>query len=216
MKILLLRIGLLALAAAGPTAFPLAQLGYAPLSRLALFLVLPSAALLIAASLLLRGPAFRKFGNTLGNGLLAGAFATVALEIVRYTGFKLGFMPGNLPQLMGVLLLDRFALGPSTASDLAGFAYHFYNGAAFGAIFALLFDGHSRWWAIPYGVAIGVGFLLSPVVQSLGVGLFGADFGWHFAAVVITAHTVFGATLGLAYQRLGMEKKTAILLRLRK
>jgi hypothetical protein len=212
MKVLLLRIGLLALASAGPTAFPLAQLGYAPLSRLALFLVLPSAALLIAGSFLLRGLAFCKIGITLGQGLLAGVLATVALEVVRYSGFRLGFMPGNLPQLMGVLLLDRFALGPSATSDLAGFAYHFYNGAAFGAIFALLIGGRSRWWAVPYGIALGLAFLVSPVVQSLGVGLFGVDFGWHFAAVVITAHAAFGATLGLAYRRLGMEKKTAILL----
>jgi len=32
---------------------------------------------------------------------------------------------------MGVLLLDRFALGPSALSDIAGFSYHFWNGAAF-------------------------------------------------------------------------------------
>lgn len=201
MKVLLLHIGLLALAGAGPTAFPLAQLGYAPLSRLALFIVLPSAVLLIAASFLLRGPAFRNIGNTIGKGMLAGAVATVALEIVRYSGYRLGFMPGNLPQLMGVLLLNRFALGPSTASDLAGFAYHFYNGAAFGAIFALLFDGRSHWWAIPYGIAVGLGFLVSPAVQSLGVGLFGADFGWHFAAVVLTAHVAFGVDGILEWKR---------------
>lgn len=97
---------------------------------------------------------------------------------------------------MGVLLLDRFALGPSTTSTVAGFAYHFWNGAAFGAIFAALFVGRPRWWAIPYGVAIGLGFLVSPVVESLGVGLFGKDFGWHFAATVLTAHAAYGVALG--------------------
>lgn len=29
---------------------------------------------------------------------------------------------------------------------------------------------------------MGVGFLVSPVVQGLGVGIFGVNFGWHFAA----------------------------------
>ncbi len=196
MKRLLLRIGFLAVASAGPMAFPFAQMGYAPLSRLALFLVLPSAAALIAAPFAMRALGFFRIGSALGKGLLAGALATVALEAVRYSGFRLGFMPGNLPELMGVLLLDRFALGPSIASDLAGFAYHYYNGAAFGAVFALVIGCRSRWWAIPYGVAIGLGFLVSPVVQSLGVGLFGKDFGWHFAATVITAHAAFGAILG--------------------
>jgi hypothetical protein len=202
MKELFLRIALLALASAGPTAFPLAQMGYAPLSRLALFMILPSATLLIAAAFVLRASGFRELGAALGKGLLAGALATVALEAIRYSGFRLGFMPGNLPELMGVLLLNRFALGPSTTSNLAGFAYHYYNGAAFGAIFALLIAGRPRWWAIPYGVAIGFGFLVSPVVQSLGVGLFGKDFGWHFAATVITAHAAFGTVLGAAYSRL--------------
>ena len=36
---------------------------------------------------------------------------------------------------------------------------------------------------------------LSPVVQALGVGLFGKDFGWHFAATVLTAHAAFGIAL---------------------
>jgi len=53
----------------------------------------------------------------------------------------------------------------------------------------------SNWWAIPYGILLGVGFLLSPVVQSLGIGLFGVDFGWHFAATVLTAHLAFGTAL---------------------
>ena len=55
--------------------------------------------------------------------------------------------------------------------------------------------------AIAYGVAVGVGFLGSPVVQSLGVGLFGRDFGWHFAATVLLAHVAFGATLGVLLER---------------
>jgi hypothetical protein len=154
--------------------------------------------MLMVAAAMRRAPACRDLSGAVRGGLWAGALATVALEAVRYSGFRLGFMPGNLPELMGVLLLDRFALGPSLASNLAGFAYHFYNGAAFGVIFALLIGHRSRYWAVPYGVAIGLGFLVSPVVQSLGVGLFGRDFGWQFAATVLTAHAAFGAALAAA------------------
>jgi len=96
---------------------------------------------------------------------------------------------------MGVLLFDRFALGPTTASTLAGFAYHFWNGACFGIVFALGRFRLPNWWAIPYGIVIGGGFLVSPVVQGLGVGLFGVNFGWHFAATVLTAHLAFGAAM---------------------
>ena len=202
----LLRLGLALLAAGGPMAFPLAQMGYAPLQRLAIVLILPSAGLLLALSGLLRS----ETGRALRRGLAAGAIATIALEAVRYTGFRLGFMPGNLPELMGVLLLNRFALGPSTASTLAGFAYHYWNGAAFGAIFAVLSLGWPRWWAVPYGVAIGIGFLASPVVQSLGVGLFGKDFGWRFAATVLTAHAAYGAVLGALLPTPGARSRHVI------
>ena len=111
---------------------------------------------------------------------------------------------------MGVLILDRFALGPSTLSNLAGFAYHFWNGASFGLVFVLLATGYSRWWAVPFGLAVGLGFLASPVVQALGVGPFGRDFGWHFAATVLTAHAAFGVALAaLLPVRLARERASA-------
>jgi hypothetical protein len=65
----------------------------------------------------------------------------------------------------------------------------------FGIVFALGRFRLPAWWAISYGIAVGVGFLLSPVVQGLGVGLFGVNFGWHFAATVLTAHLAFGAAM---------------------
>lgn len=192
-----IRLLLLGLASAAPNAFPLSQVGYGSLHELAGTMILPAAGGLLVAGLLLRQFGERPLAALLLRGAVAGVVATLALEAVRYPGFRLGFMPGNLPRLMGVLLLDRFMLGPSTLSDVAGFAYHFWNGASFGMIFALLALGRSVWWALPFGLAIGVGFLAGPVVQALGVGPFGRDFGWHFAATVLTAHAAFGAALAL-------------------
>jgi hypothetical protein len=192
---LTLRGVLIAIAAVAPTAFPASLAGFGTLHDLAFSAILPAAMLVGIAWPLLRRSRFIEFAASIRNGAIAGALATIALEVVRYSGFRLGFMPGNLPELMGVLLFDRFALGPTTASTLAGFAYHFWNGACFGIVFAL---GRFRlpvWWAIPYGIAVGVGFLVSPVVQGLGVGLFGVNFGWHFAASVLTAHLAFGAAM---------------------
>jgi hypothetical protein len=192
-----IRLVLLALASASPNAFPLSQMGYGTLHHLALVLILPAAAGLFVAWLLLewRGP--RPIAALLLGGAVAGAMATLALEAVRYTGFRLGFMPGNLPRLMGVLLLDRFALGPSTLSDAAGFAYHVWNGASFGIVFTMLAKGRSPWWGVPFGLLVGLGFLASPVVLALGVGPFGRDFGWRFAATVLTAHAAFGVALAM-------------------
>jgi len=191
----------LALASIAPIAFPAAQMGYASFKQLGAYAVIPSAILLF----LLAAVDFRKGGRSVSrvvlDGALAGALATLALEAIRYPAFRLGFMPGNMPQLMGVLLLDRFAHGPSLASNVAGFAYHFYNGACFGIVFAALVEAgilrSRRVWGIGYGVLIGLGFLVSPVVKSLGVGLFGRDYGWHFAATVLTAHVAFGWSLAL-------------------
>lgn len=194
-KFLFVRLVLAAIAAIAPNAFPAAQAGYANLAQSGKFLILPSAVLLIAAMFALRSRE-PEAASALRHGAIAGALATVALEIIRYSGFRLGYMPGNLPELMGVLLANRFALGPSTWSTVLGFVYHFWNGACFGMIFALLFSRRPVWWAATYGILIGLGFLVSPVVQSLGVGFMGRDFGWHFAATVLVAHLAFGLALG--------------------
>lgn len=205
MKKAVLYAPLLMLASVAPIAFPLAQAGYASLHDLALLAILPSAILLMGAMLgsQLTGN-WRQIARVLFSGAMAGALATGALELVRYPGFRLGYMPGNLPELMGVLLLDQFALGPSAASTIAGYAYHVWNGASFGIIFALLADlgiFRKEWiWTTGYGILIGIGFMVSPVVQSLGVGIFGIDFGPSFAATVILAHAAFGLAYGPSLQ----------------
>jgi hypothetical protein len=186
---------LVALAAAGPAAFPASVMVIRSLHNLAFTVIIPAAILLIGAAVLIRRSRFSRLAAAVRAGAIGGAVATLALELVRYSGFRLGFMPGNLPELMGVLLFDRFALGPSTASSLAGFAYHFWNGACLGVIFALGRFRLPNWWAVPYGIVVGIGFLLSPVVEALGVGLFGVNFGWHFAATVLTAHLAYGLAL---------------------
>ena len=190
-------LAVLGLASVAPNAFPAAQAGHGSLHQFGLLLILPAAALLAALFLFSRARGDHRNSRAILYGALAGSVATLALEAVRYPGFLLGFMPGNLPELMGVLLLDRFAQGPSAASNLAGYAYHFWNGASFGIIFAVL-AGVRRpvWWSTTYGVLIGVGFMASPVVSSLGIGLFGLDFGWQFAATVVTAHVAWGAAFG--------------------
>lgn len=195
----LVLLPVIGLAAVAPNAFPAAQLGYAPLHDLALYAILPALAALIGLATLSLFKGWRDIAEVIFPGAMAGGIATLALEVIRYPGFRLGYMPGNLPELMGVLLLDRFAEGPSTASTLAGFAYHAWNGASFGIIFAALarigFVRRTPAWTTAYGILIGIGFLASPVVQSLGAGLFGVDFGWPFAATVLAAHAAFGFVL---------------------
>ena len=193
-----LLLALVAMAAAGlsPNLFVVAQAGYAKLSDLAVTILLPS--LLVVAVVLVVSRLLGMTGlyRQIVTGILGGFLATAALEVVREIGFHLDGMPGDMPKLLGVLLLDRFALGPSVASNLAGWAYHFWNGAAFGVVYSLLF-GRLPWWSgVVYGLVIAVIFMSSPVVVAMGVGYFGLDFGPGFATTVLLAHIAFGAVLG--------------------
>jgi hypothetical protein len=191
----LLLVVTLAAASVGPLIFPAAQAGYGTMAQSAKQFLLPAFAVLIVV-VILSWRSLPAIGRSIVLGALAGAIATVGLEIVRIAGFKMGYMPGNLPRLMGVLLLDRFALGPSLASDFAGWAYHFWNGASFGIIYVLVFGTGRRWLGLLFGIVAGVGFLLSPVVLSLGVGYFGLQFSAGFPITVLAAHAVFGLLLG--------------------
>ncbi len=205
MKRIFLTLIVLALAAVGPNIFPIAQSGHGNLSALAKEALLPSIVLLAAIVVFMRR-AEPWLSRTVMLGALAGAIATVALEIVRLIGFHFDYMPGNLPRLMGVLLLDRFAQGPSPASDIAGWTYHFWNGAAFGITYCLLLGTRRRWAGLIFGLAVGLGFLVSPVVTSLGVGYFGLQYSYGFPITVLLAHLAFGGALGvLAYWLLGAQ-----------
>lgn len=186
----------LLLASVGPLIFPAAQAGYSTMPVLAARLLLPAIAGLMVLSLLLWKP-HPSVSKAIALGGAAGMLATLPLEAVRLLGFRHGYMPGNLPRLMGVLLLNRFALGPSFASDIAGWAYHVWNGASFGILFVVVFGTQRRWLPATYGVAIGIGFMLSPVVASLGVGFFGLEFSRGFPVTVLVAHLAFGGSLGL-------------------
>jgi hypothetical protein len=205
MKVIVLVLITLGLASVGPLIFPAAQSGHGNLSVLASHFLVPTVVLLGAIAVSLRN-SHAWLSRAIVVGALAGAVATIALEVVRLFGFHLGYMPGNLPRLMGVLILDRLAQGPSFISDLAGFAYHFWNGASFGIIYVLLLGTRRRWLGTMFGLAIGLGFLVSPVVLSLGVGYFGLEFSRGFPVTVVLAHLAFGTALGsLTYRFLGPQ-----------
>ena len=182
--------------AVSPNLFVVAQAGYAKLSHLAVVFLIPSIILLGIVILAVKTSGYRNLGRQIYIGLLAGILATLGLEIVREIGFRLGGMPGEMPQLMGVLMLDRFAIGPNWLSNLVGWAYHFWNGASFGLIYSLLLGRPPSWSGPVFGILIGVGLMVSPVVVAMGVGIFGSQFGIGFPITVILAHIAFGLVLG--------------------
>lgn len=195
-------LGLVALGLAGiaPNLFPAAQAGVAKLSVTGKFVLLPSIILLAVIYLVARARGYGELTRRLTVGALAGVGATSGLEIVRTISFRLGGMPGDMPRLLGVLLTDRFMAGPSVWSDVLGYGYHFWNGIAFGLVFVLIFGRRSLLWTLIYGQLIGLGFLASPAVKSLGIGAFGLDMP-AMPLTVVLAHLVFGLLLWLGLKR---------------
>ncbi len=207
----LVLLGIVMLAASvGPLLFPAAMAGHGSLAEMSTRLLLPSVAVVAVATIM----AFRwrlAFARLLVLGGVAGIIATWPLEVIRVAGFHFNYMPGNLPRLMGVLLLDRFALGPSMASDIAGWAYHFWNGACFAILYVVIFGTARRWQAALYGVAVGVGFMVSPVVTSLGIGKFGLEYSIGFPITVTLAHLAYGAALGFFAARFAGQHPSPLL-----
>jgi len=188
---------LLILASAGvsPNIFVAAQAGVANMKAMGLWLLLPAIAVLLTATLFAQVHAYTRLVNRILAGAAAGIIATVGLEAVRMYSFHHGGMPGDLPRLMGVLLTDRFMAGPSSFSDFLGYAYHYWNGASFGIIFAVILGRKAAYWGVVYGVIIGTVFLMSPPVDALGIGFMGRDMPTMPLTVYI-AHLAYGGILG--------------------
>ncbi len=200
-KKLILSLFALLFAGVSPNLLVAAQAGYAQLSTLIVRVLFPAIFLLGAVLWVAAKKGESVLFKTIWVGAVAGMVGTVGLEIVREAGFLLGGMPGEMPKLMGVMILNRFALGPNWASNLAGWAYHFWNGASFGMVLAVLF-GHVKWgYGILFALFIAAGFMAGPATVALGVGRFGVDFGWGFPATVTLAHVAFGAIFGIFTKR---------------
>jgi hypothetical protein len=203
-KNLVLILIVLLLAGISPNLFPIAQAGLAKLSWLAITFLIPSVILIFVLIIFARIMKYDSIGKQITNGIKAGMAGTVGLEVIREIGFRMWWMPGDMPKLLGVLLLNRFADGPGFWSNVAGWAYHFWNGAAFGIIFSLIFGQGKLRMALVYALLIGTGFMISPATKALGIGIFGLQYknGYQFLTTVYLAHIAFGMILGLVTNKL--------------
>ncbi|HYX06176.1 MAG TPA: hypothetical protein VE912_05525 [Bacteroidales bacterium] len=197
-KNLIMILVVLLLAGISPNLFPIAQAGLAKLSSLAIVFLIPSFILILVLMIFAGVMKYDHLGKQISNGILAGLAATVGLELIREIGFRMGWMPGDMPKLLGVLLLNRFASGPDFWSNVAGWTYHFWNGATFGIIFSLIFGQGKMKIALVYAFLIGTVFMISPAAKALGVGVLGLQFkdGYQFLTTVYLAHIAFGIILG--------------------
>jgi hypothetical protein len=125
-------------------------------------------------------------------GLMAGLIATVGLELIRLPGVLGGAFPGDMPAMFGQMISGQ----QGAPALLAGYPYHFLNGATFALMYTLLF-GKARWyWGVAWGLFFEFGMMISPPVL-MAAGAFGVRGFWpELFIVTFVAHVVFGAIFG--------------------
>ena len=162
------------------------------------FVGVPSVLLLFALAALARRLQADVFLNCLAVGLVGGFAATAAYDLSRvalrasglfqYDGFTAIYIFGSW--ISGTPMT-------TTASAVAGWVYHFWNGLSFGVFYTLTF-GRSHWL---YGVAYGT------VMELLMLGLFPffvrVSNQLDFIGLSMAGHIVYGAVLGVIAQRYG-------------
>ncbi|MBI5410831.1 MAG: hypothetical protein HZA21_02450 [Nitrospirae bacterium] len=154
-------------------------------------------------------PGMHRFFNRYWVGIWAGVAGTIVLDAVRLTGYKLGWMPYDVPRMAGTMILGTMLTGPTPLSDFIGYANHFWIGANIGFLYTLLFGRThwlgSVWWLLFYEA----GMMISPAVIMMA-GPFGLNFGYGILAVSFTAHVVFGIVQGALVQRFVKERGTLL------
>ncbi|MBI3669665.1 MAG: hypothetical protein HY237_07800 [Acidobacteria bacterium] len=168
--------------------------------------LIPSIALLGIVWAVAARLGFHRLTNRIWTGLWVGFACTAALDSVRLISFSLGLLPGNLPRMFGVLILNTMAQGPTPLSDFVGSLYHFWVSASFGLAYTLLV-GRTRWWGgLIWGLIIEVGMMTTPpMVVAMDTGYFGLKLGKGLLNGVflgsLVPHISFGIALGLLLER---------------
>jgi hypothetical protein len=91
------------------------------------------------------------------------------------------------------------------AAHVVGWAYHFSNGITFGVMYMAMIGDASRrsWlWAIALAVGLELGMLFTPYTRFFGIVPMAL-----FVVVTLTAHTIFGVTLGLYARHAAMRAR---------
>lgn len=166
------------------------------------YTLLPSIVLFLLVAIAARRLRLERLSNRIWTGVWVGIVSTAALDVIRLPGFLIGWMPGNMPRMFGVLILDQMALGPSDLSDIIGGLYHYWVSACFGLTYTLLV-GRTRWWGgVIWGLIIEIGMMTTPpMVIAMDTGYFGLKNGFGVLGVSLTAHIAYGIVLGLLLER---------------
>jgi hypothetical protein len=148
-------------------------------------------------------------------GAMAGFLAAISYDIFRlpFVFSKSWGLAGVVPSLPLFKVFPQFGamiLGVTDSSSLAanliGWFYHFSNGITFGIMYAALVNGHwRRSWpvAIVFAVGLELAMLFTPYPATFGIRVTET-----FVIVTLTAHLIFGVTMGWSSIKLGKGMAT--------
>lgn len=137
-----------------------------------------------------------------GKGILAGLIATVVLSALMIMKSAMGLMPEFNAIKDWVTILSGFGL---PATPVAGWIAHVVFGSVvWGGLYAALYDklpGSALVSGITFGVIGWLGMMVV-FMPMAGHGMFALGIGPMVAVATLVLHIIFGAVLGLSYDRL--------------
>lgn len=183
--------------------------------------IIPSVIIIFAVGILSRSK-FPRISNRLFKGMAAGAIASIALEAIRIPAYMFAkWMPmDSMISLPGLLLTGKITMlsqvkqtimqsgfpmnlyhAPLDAFVVGGL-WHFWNGAAFGIIYALLIGKGKWWYGMVWATIIEMVMMIAPYMIMMQ-GPFGIKYmdGYNIFVITLIAHLVFGAILGILVQK---------------
>lgn len=185
------------------------------------FAIIPSVIVIFAVGVLSRSK-FPRLSNRLFVGMAAGAVASFALEAIRIPGYLLTkwlpmdsmiSLPGlfltekisSLAEVKQVIMQSGVAMNMYHApldAFMAGTLWHFWNGACFGIIYALIIGKGKWWYGMIWAFVIEIVMMLAPYLVAMK-GPFGVEHmdGYNIFVITLIAHLAFGAVLGVLVQK---------------
>jgi hypothetical protein len=199
----------------------LPPLGIIPYATFRDVAIIPSVIIIFVIGIL-SSSKFPRLANRLFKGMVAGAIATLALEAIRIPGYMFAkWLPmDSMISLPGLLLTEKITLlsevkqivmqsgvamnlyhAPMDAF-LVGALWHFWNGATFGIIYALLIGKGKWWYGMIWAVIIEMVMMVAPYLIMMK-GPFGVEHmdGYNIFVITLIAHLAFGLVLGIIVQK---------------
>jgi len=185
------------------------------------FLIIPSVIAVFAIGILARSK-FPRLTNRLFVGMGAGAIASFALEAIRIPSYLFTkWIPmDSMISLVGLFLTEKITAlsevkqvimqsgvpmnlyhAPLDAF-IAGGLWHFWNGATFGIVYALVVRKGKWWYGMIWAFIIEIGMMVAPYLIIMK-GAFGIEHmdGYNLFIMTLLAHMAFGAVLGVLVQK---------------